>query len=220
MAITTPNAEAITISRQRIWYASYGSNLRLARFMTYVIGGQAEGSDVPHEGCTDKTPPTNSRAIELPQSLYFAGQSWHWQGAGAAFTTLEKGARPTLAKAYSITDAQFADVVAQENGVPLGSQTKIDIDWVRDSVNQDLFPGEFYSTLQYGGELDGDPILSLTGPRRPLNVPAEGYVKTIGLGLMEAHELSEGQTAVYLANTPGAVGALSVRQVAALLFAR
>ncbi|WP_199785024.1 histone deacetylase [Streptomyces sp. Tu6071] len=68
----------------RVWYVSYGSNMRLARFLAYVRGGRAEGGALEHPGCRDPEPPRAWAALELRGRLYFATESLIW-GGGRAF---------------------------------------------------------------------------------------------------------------------------------------
>jgi hypothetical protein len=66
-----------------VWYASYGSNLKRARFMCYIKGGTPPGGAKPNKGCfRDKTDPIEIRQISLNYELYFAGQSGTWGNGG------------------------------------------------------------------------------------------------------------------------------------------
>src|SRR6202011_4779241 len=65
----SPNQKQST--PKRVWYASYGSNLKRKRFMCYIKGGTPEGSAKRNEGCRDKSEPTESRPISLNFTLYF-----------------------------------------------------------------------------------------------------------------------------------------------------
>jgi hypothetical protein len=66
-----------------VWYASYGSNLKRARFMCYIKGGTPPGGAKPNKGCfRDKTDPIEILQISLNYELYFAGQSGTWGNGG------------------------------------------------------------------------------------------------------------------------------------------
>jgi len=68
-----------------VWYASYCSNLKSARLLSYITGGQPPGSVSTNPGCHDPSPPLDVRPITLPYELYFAGHSRTWGGGGVAF---------------------------------------------------------------------------------------------------------------------------------------
>src|SRR3546814_21146861 len=97
---------------QHLWYVSYGSNMSLVRLRCYLEGGCPPGARVTYAGARDSTLPAADVAVELPGSLYFAGESRTW-GGGVAFYDHDVPG-PTPARAYKITAEQFADVAAQE----------------------------------------------------------------------------------------------------------
>jgi hypothetical protein len=210
-------------NQQKVWYASYGSNMRWKRFKGYIDGKPVPGVARVPQGSSDPTPPSAVEAIELPQGLYFGAQSFNWlddegNERGAGFTTLDERPKGALGRAYLITLNQFMDVVAQENGMPVGSLAPLDIDKVKDAKNVEMFPEDLYSHLQYGGEMMGDPIMSFTGNHEhDLSHPSDGYAWVIGQGLIEAHGLREEQAAEYIANAPGAVGHFTVNGLANIL---
>src|SRR3546814_1333543 len=97
---------------QHLWYVSYGSNMSLVRLRCYLEGGCPPGARVTYAGARDSTLPAADVAVELPGSLYFAGESRTW-GGGVAFYDHDVPG-PTPARAYKITAEQLADGAAQE----------------------------------------------------------------------------------------------------------
>lgn len=169
-----------------VWYAAYGSNLDGERFACYVSGGVAPGSSRRNPGCRDTTPPRDDRPVELPYRLYFGGESRAW-GGGVAFVD-GAVADTTLGRAWLLTQEQFDDVVAQENGLPPGS--RITSGW--------------YRSVLSCGIIDGLPVLTITSPdRRAPNPPSDAYLAVVARGLAEAHALDPDGVAAYLAPRAG-----------------
>jgi hypothetical protein len=165
-----------------VWYAAYGSNLSAERFACYVSGGVAPGSTGRNPGCRDTTPPRDDRPVELPYRLYFAGDSRTW-GGGVAFVDGNVPDR-TLGRAWLLSEEQFDDVVAQENGLRPGSG---------------ITSGWYRSVLPCG-TIDGLPVLTITSAaRRPANPPSDAYLAHLAVGLQQAHDLGPAAIAEYLA---------------------
>ena len=95
-----------------VWYVSYGSNMSAARLAAYLEGGRPPGGSRAHPGARDRTPPARSIPVDLPGSLYFAGESPQW-GGGVAFYDHDTPGF-TAARGYLVTAGQFADIAAQE----------------------------------------------------------------------------------------------------------
>jgi hypothetical protein len=93
-----------TMSPQLVWYASYGSNLCLERFLTYIEGGKLDGTDREYTGCTDKTLPRQSRSLTVRHQLFFACRSPLWNGAAMAFVREAESNCRTFGRMYLITD--------------------------------------------------------------------------------------------------------------------
>ncbi|WP_353626259.1 hypothetical protein [Bacillus sp. JCM 19041] len=86
-----------------VWYASYGSNMNLERFLCYIRGGRPEGSEVEEVGCADPSYPLQERNHLLPFPLYFAKDSDRWQKKGVAFIGLDKkNGTSTYSRKYSL----------------------------------------------------------------------------------------------------------------------
>jgi hypothetical protein len=208
-------------SPELVWYVSYGSNLNRARFMTYIEGGNIPGNDVVYEGCTDGTPPIDDVALELPQSLYFAGWSDRvWGGTAAGFITLDAQAPSTLARAYLITSTQFAEVVRQENASGVSAEAiDLNVDGARIHGHVRMLPNGYYSELIYCGQRNSHPMLSFTASqdRTDFNPPSPVYLRMIGSGLKECHGLSTDDVVEYFASRPGVRGKLTTSRLMEIL---
>jgi hypothetical protein len=202
---------------ERVWYAGYGSNLNRARFMAYIEGGTVAGNDVVYEGCTDTTAPLDDIALELPQSLYFAGWSHRaWGGTAAGFITLEARKPPTLARAYLIAPTQFQEIVRQENAhVASVEGIELDLDQAREHGHTRILSQGHYSELIYCGERDGYPMLTFTASenRTDFNRPSPPYLRMIHAGLQESHGLSTDDAVAYLRGKPGIRGRWTAAQL-------
>lgn len=203
-----------------VWYASYGSNLSLNRFMTYVEGGSPEGTDVVHEGCRDKTPPSEDMPIRFAGRMHFAASSGRWDGGGVAFMDNDTAGH-ALGRAYLITMEQFDDIVAQENGKKVGSinvDTKAALSAGVEEVTYGL-----YGTMVHIGDYGCAPVFTFTGsfsaneallsadedPKRikkyspKTNTPSNNYIRMIGSGLSETFDMDVEQQADYIRGSLG-----------------
>jgi hypothetical protein len=146
-----------------VWYVSYGSNMCAARFACYIEGGLPPGGSRSNPGARDRRLPERSIAVDLPGTVYFAGDSPQW-GGGVAFYDHDKPGR-AAARGYLVTAEQFADIAAQEmyrlprHDDPLAELVLSPLDGGR----HELGPGR-YETLLDVGELDGLPLLTFTSP--------------------------------------------------------
>lgn len=197
----------------QVWYACYGSNLRRDRFLCYVQGGRPQGARRSYPGARNTTAPADDRPMTLPGSVLFGWTSPTWGGGIAFYDAGADGT--TLARAYLVTDQQFADVAAQEMHREPGSD--LDLAHVLEHARHDVGPGR-YESLRLVGELDGHPVLTFTTPDPSAvqrNSPAPAYLRTMAEGLREAHGLDEAQVADYLLACPGAVPAWDADRLAA-----
>ena len=203
----------------RIWYASYGSNLSKARFMSYVNGTVPEGLVTSHPGCRDTSEPTGDIAMSFPGRMHFAGKSSRWGGGGASFVDASSVGK-ALGRAYNISMEQFDDIIAQENRKEVGS-IKVDIEELLDTGKTSVSDSLPYGTLVHVGDYLGAPVITLTSSfsaQKSLEessnldgkvdvatrVPNANYLRTIGLGLKEAFNMTDKQQADYLRGAPGA----------------
>jgi hypothetical protein len=188
-----------------VWYVSYGSNMSGPRLSCYLEGGLPPGATRPNPGARDPRPPRHSIGVELPGSVYFAGESSSW-GGGVAFYDHETPG-PTAARAYLVTAQQFADIAAQEMfRVPDPDDPIEEI--VLGGLDPELdgrhrFGPGHYETLVEVGQIGGAPMLTFTAPHGRGHVahndPSPAYLATLAQGLREAHGWSQEQVEGYFA---------------------
>lgn len=184
-----------------VWYVSYGSNMSAARLAAYLKGGRPPGGRRPHPGARDRTPPARSVPVDLPGTVYFAGESPQW-GGGVAFYDHDTPGY-AAARAYLVTAGQFADIAAQEmhrvpqHGDPIEEVVLSPIDGGRHTVG----PGR-YETLVEVGRHDDVPLLTFTAPHGADNVehapPSPAYLATLAEGLRESRGWDEDEISAYL----------------------
>lgn len=170
-----------------MWYVGYGSNLSASRFARYV----AE--------CRDATPPERWAAVELAHRLIFARESRTWGGGGVAFLDpVETPGERTLGRAWLVTGEQFADVLAQECGLAVGS---IEVPEGIGTAGLSR-PGHWYGCVVNLGMHEGWPMFTFTDEAAgalELRPPGPAYRVVIIEGLAESHGLSLDEGAAYLA---------------------
>ncbi|CAJ62236.1 MULTISPECIES: hypothetical protein [Frankia] len=196
---------ARSVGPELVWYASYGSNMRMARLTYYLAGGCPPGSDHRHPGCRDPRPPRLAVPVMLPGDVYFALESQIWTGGIAFYDPAARG--EVAGRAYLLTAGQFADVAAQE--MHRAPDVDLDLAAVLRTGRARVGPGR-YETLVLVGHRGGVPVLTFTAPWsladvRP-TVPSAGYLAMLAGGLREAHGWSPARIAAYLAARPGAAG--------------
>lgn len=188
------------MSPQLVWYASYGSNLSLERFLKYVEGGKLVGTNRRYLGCCDKTRPRKDRLVTIRHKLFFGCRSGLWNAA-MAFVQEAESACHTYGRMYLITDEQFDQVVRQERGLsPEGPRLCPDLSYMAKHKNCYLNREDPTKPLatdkpcSYGlilnlGEEDGYPILTFTavGPDNEITprAPSRAYVEFIARGIRE-----------------------------------
>jgi len=129
------------------------------RFYYYVKGGTYQLTGKYHDGCKDKTFPTDDMPIIIPYEMYFGEKSKWWENGGIAFLDTTKPSA-TLGRAYLITEGQFCDVHKQE--------------------------GALYDLVIELGTYEGCPIKTFTSSvRREYNPPSEKYLRVITQGMRE-----------------------------------
>ena len=203
---------------QRVWYVAYGSNLGWARFRCYLSGGRPAGGLREYAGCRDPQDPARKASLEVAGGIVFAGQSGVW-GGGMAF--YDRGASGRVAcRAYLVTADQFADITSQEMRRPPGGEFARDLAGLLTDVESVhvMGPGR-YETITRVGELEGAPMFTVThGDIAALEpaAPSASYLRWIAAGLREAHGWGAERIAEYLADAPGANGAWTTAEIAAL----
>lgn len=184
-----------------VWYVSYGSNMSSARFACYIGGGRPPGGSRANPGARDRTPPRRSVPVDLPGTVYFAGESPQWGGGVAFYDHARPGA--TAARGYLLTRGQFADVAAQEmyreprEDDPLEALLGEPLPQGR----HELGPGR-YETLLEVGRLDGLPLLTFTSPHGIEGVehtrPSAAYLEVVAAGLRESRGWDDERVTAYL----------------------
>lgn len=190
------------MSPTHLWYVSYGSNMAADRLACYVLGGHPPGGNRAHPGARDATMPARSIPVDLPGTVYFAGESRQWGGGVAFYDHETPGA--ACGRGYLVTPGQFADIAAQEmhripqDGDPLEAVVTAPLAGGRHTLG----PGR-YETLVEIGTHDGVPLLTFTSPHGadhvPHNAPTDAYVTMLRTGLRESREWDDAQVDAYLA---------------------
>jgi hypothetical protein len=157
-------------------------------------------------------------SLEVPGGLVFAGSSGMW-GGGMAFYD-ERADGQAACRAYLVTVEQFADVVAQEMRRPPGGEFTHELAAALPRVETAhvMGPGR-YETITRLGMHDGVPLLTVTAADvggLDLAAPGAVYLRWIAEGLSEAHGWAPERIADYLTAAPGARGAWTPGDVAAL----
>jgi hypothetical protein len=171
-----------------LWYVSYGSNMCATRFACYLEGGRPSGGNHTNPGAHDPSPPVRDVPVDLPGTVYFAGDSLQW-GGGVAFYDHETPG-PSAARAYLVTARQFADIAAQEmrrRPAPGDPLVEVVLGGLGgDGARHRAGPGR-YETLVQVGTLDAIPMLTFTSPHGcdgvPHTAPAAAYVALLASGL-------------------------------------
>ena len=174
-----------------VYYACYGSNLLLERFMCYIRGGRIKGSSKYNIGCRDNTPPIEDKPYIMKRKLYFAGEFKQWGNGSCTFVgTDEEYIQPTISRMYKITKEQFLDIVYQENSIPYSEELIIDWDKLYKEKELVLFPKSPYGRLMLLEFIMGYPVLTFTWVE-PIkcNYPSKEYMEVINKGLRETINL-------------------------------
>ncbi|MGW6978052.1 histone deacetylase [Streptomyces sp. NPDC054932] len=213
----TPLAREIP-APERVWYASYGSNMHMDRLAAYIGGGTPHGATRTYPGCRDRRAPERSIAVELEGCLYFATESPVWTGGRGLYDPTAPGR--TRGRAHLVTAGQMSDIAAQEMYREPGAD--LDLAAVLRDGRDELGPGR-YETLICPGEIEGIPVLTFTAPWALEDVdvltPSAVYLRYLAGGLLESGPWEEQDIAEYLAACPGAAGAWTADQVRELLTA-
>ena len=193
-----------SVAVSEVWYVSYGSNMSEARLRCYLLGGRPEGGRRDNPGSRLASPPARSAAVELPGTVYFAGESPQWGGGTAFYDHDTPG--PSAARAYLVTAGQLADIFRQEMYLrPFDGDP---VEQVARTLGADGSAGRHaagdgvYETLVAVGSLDGLPMLTFTAPYGardvPHTAPSAAYPATMAVGLAEAHGWSGERAHAYL----------------------
>lgn len=170
-----------------VWYVAYGSNLSSARFARYLAG------------CRDSTPPWRWAPVEVAHRLLFARTSERWEGGGVAFLDPEPTVDAhTLGRAWLVTREQFADVLAQECGLPVGTVEMPALD----GGCVVSYPDHWYGCVVPLGRREGWPMVTFTDESAAglvLSPPGPAYRAVVAQGLAETHGLTPAEADAYVA---------------------
>ena len=167
-------------SESYVWYASYGSNLLMERFLSYIKGGKCRFNGRDYLRCKDQSLPLDIRPVMIPYTLYFGNESSSWGSGGVAFLDINQPGE-TLGRMYLITKEQFDHVHMQEGNytnwyneiVTLGDYEGIEIQtFTNKSLRPKASPNESYHGVLVEGIRETYPDMS-----------SEGIEKYIKLGL-------------------------------------
>ena len=207
----------------RVWYASYGSNLLAERFGYYLSGGAmplGDGSSQSghHVGARDSTPASADMLWTVPHQLGFGGNSAQWGGGGVAHIDPEVGTGEAHVRMWQVTPDQFDDIAAQENGLAPGS---LSVDHAAAVAHGHLDVSErWYGRVMYCGHVEGHPVLTFTGATlRAPSAPGPAYLRVVGRGLLESGVTIDNAVR-YLLDAPGVGDVWSAGDIGELVMQR
>ncbi|MEM9202337.1 MAG: hypothetical protein AAGC53_11775 [Actinomycetota bacterium] len=181
-----------------VWYASYGSNCSRDRFLVYLRGGRAAGSQRDQPGARNAADPLDDGPVHFTNGICFSGHARSWGGAPAFLEHRPAVGVGALGRRYLITSDQFGDVLAQESGRDFDTIALPDLATIEGGTRTVIGDG-FYDALVALDPIDGVPCVSFTSPEPPEHrepaPPSEAYLRTIVRGLADIHDLSPGDIA-------------------------
>ncbi|XP_047957076.1 histone deacetylase 5 isoform X1 [Salvia hispanica] len=204
------------LSKVDVWYATYGSNMKMSRFRCYIEGGQIEGMIRACVGSMDKSKPKGIIWKTFPHRLFFARErTATWGPGGVAFLHPNSNAQEkTHLCLYKITLEQFNDVLFQENGLnpetshPLFDSAALQTIQTEKSISVELVQKGWYHNVVYLGNEGDIPVLTMTcglsdvdnfiSGKFPINPPCKEYANTLITGLVEGEQLSEEEASAYI----------------------
>ena len=93
--------EISSVEREYVWYACYGSNLNMERFMRYI------------NKCTDTSSAVEDRPFQIPHNIYFAKAAKCWDNGGKAFLD-DTSDGFAYGRIYKITRSQYEQIRGYE----------------------------------------------------------------------------------------------------------
>jgi hypothetical protein len=139
-----------------------------------------------------------------------------------AFVDIRNDKSSVFGRAYLISLEQFADIIKQENGMPIS--VPISLPALAEIITKksvELAIGGAYKRILYLGSKDGFPIFTLTGTTKreteAPTAPSEAYLRTIAVGIRETYPTLDSKTVgQYLSAAPG-VSLLQPEQISKVL---
>ncbi|VVA27615.1 PREDICTED: histone deacetylase [Prunus dulcis] len=218
-AASNSNTWRSELSKVDVWYATFGSNLWLKRFLCYVEGGQVEGMKKPYLGSGDKTPPKEIMWKTFPHRLFFGREFSHtWGPGGVAFLNPKSNIQDkTYMCLYRITLEQFNDVLVQENVASFATSSPLfDLAALNSVTSEEPHSLQvhtelkrcWYGNVVYLGKESNIPILTMTCTQSDMEgfksgelalcAPAKNYANSIVRGLVEGKQLSQEAAMSYI----------------------
>ncbi|KAI5330218.1 hypothetical protein L3X38_029616 [Prunus dulcis] len=218
-AASNSNTWRSELSKVDVWYATFGSNLWLKRFLCYVEGGQVEGMKKPYLGSGDKTPPKEIMWKTFPHRLFFGREFTHtWGPGGVAFLNPKSNIQDkTYMCLYRITLEQFNDVLVQENVASFATSSPLfDLAALNSVTSEEPHSLQvhtelkrcWYGNVVYLGKESNIPILTMTCTQSDMEgfksgelavcAPAKNYANSIVRGLVEGKQLSQEAAMSYI----------------------
>ncbi|MBA2176012.1 hypothetical protein H0266_14035 [Halobacillus locisalis] len=197
-----------------VWYASFGSNINVDRFLCYIKGGKPALSNDTERGCRDMTLPRSEKPFVMNHQLYFAKEAGRWNGGGVGFIDVVRDpAYRTYSNMYLVTREQFLDIVAQENGL---DSFDMDFDEVMEKGAK-VVQDSWYGNLLYLGDEGGYPVFTFTNPEPmapdEVKKPSVEYLSTIITGLQKSAGLEEDEIVAYFMDVPGVKGTYTEQEL-------
>ncbi|KAK4477805.1 hypothetical protein RD792_017067 [Penstemon davidsonii] len=204
------------LSKIKVWYATYGSNMNISRFQCYIEGGQTEGMRKPCVGSMDKSQPEEIIWKTFPHRLFFArDRTATWGPGGVAFLHPKSNVQDkSYLCLYKITLEQFNDVLLQENVTsydmsrPLFDLTALQTIQTKECISVDFVQRGWYHNVVYLGMENDIPILTMTctlsdinsfkSGKLPMYPPCKEYANTLVKGLVEGKQLIEEEALAYI----------------------
>ncbi|BFG32879.1 hypothetical protein CerSpe_191540 [Prunus speciosa] len=218
-AASNSNTWRSELSKVDVWYATFGSNLWLKRFLCYVEGGQVEGMKKPYLGSRDKTPPKEIMWKTFPHRLFFGREFTHtWGPGGVAFLNPKSNIQDkTYMCLYRITLDQFNDILVQENVASFATSSPLfDLAALNSVTREEPHSLQvhlelkrcWYGNVVYLGKESNIPILTMTCTQSDMEgfksgelalcAPAKNYANSIVRGLVEGKQLSQEAAMAYI----------------------
>lgn len=186
-----------------LWYACYGSNMDLGRFLVYINGGSLPNNPKVYPPCIDRTPPVEGGNYIIKNRLYFGKDSKTWVTIdnngnkirhGVGFISPKSDSRSiTYAKLYLISRVQFSHLFNLENS----RVTSITIDYNHLQNNKilDIIQDNNGDNVNYYNRIikldpnyNNYPILTFTNQTiQPKNSPKDQYVQYIRGGIVATY---------------------------------
>ncbi|KAL7139320.1 hypothetical protein ABFS83_09G042800 [Erythranthe nasuta] len=206
------------IPKTFVWYASYGSNMEMKRFLCYIEGGLVAGMQEVCEGSRDKTRPTAVKWRTVPYRMFFGRNATKtWGPGGVAFLDLYRSRMHRAhIRLYKISLQQFNDVLRQENTrthvmtSPLFGLTDLNY-IVRNNHGYKFVKAlkkGWYRTVLYLGKEQNLPVLTFTcsplkmeafrSNKLPICGPSKAYKDIIMKALVEERNLTQNQALNYI----------------------